>query len=67
MAIDWAHMEKAPKQNYQRGIRLESTRPENTRETTTLFEKDKNERRVRWRATAVALCSTRNEGDLLSK
>lgn len=44
MAIDWAHMEKAPKQNYQRGIRLESTRPENTRETTTQFEKDKNER-----------------------
>lgn len=44
MAIDWAHMEKAPKQNYQTGIRLESTRPENTRETTTQFEKDKNER-----------------------
>lgn len=44
MATDWSHMEKAPKQNYQRGIRLESTRPENTRETTTQFEKDKNER-----------------------
>lgn len=81
--MNWAHIEKAPKQIYQEVIRLKSTGPKYIRVTTTQLEKTRFEelesiwktwnvakttaQKVRWRASVVALWSTRYDEDLVRK